>query len=107
MGSKATKAVRNVWARLVVQDLEKRGIDAAGGLRNAGLGAFALADEEGWIPFVKHSAFLDFAADRRATAARRQIGGKDRYQGWRRPGIIGWPRDAGRRLANLSVTFGW
>ncbi len=63
MGSKATKAVRNVWARLVVQDLEKRGIDAAGGLRNAGLGAFALADEEGWIPFVKHSALLDYAAD--------------------------------------------
>jgi len=63
MGSKATKAVRNVWARLVVQDLEKRGIDAAAGLRNAGLGAFALADEEGWIPFVKHSALLDCAAD--------------------------------------------
>ena len=63
MGSKATKAVRNVWARLVVQDLEKRGIDAAGGLRDAGLNASGLADQEGWIPFVKHSAFLDFAAD--------------------------------------------
>jgi AraC-like DNA-binding protein len=63
MGSKATEAVRNTWARLVVQDLEKRGIDAAGGLRDAGLNALALADEEGWIPFTKHSAFLDFAAD--------------------------------------------
>ena len=63
MGTKATKAVRNIWARLVVQDLEKRGIDAAGGLRNAGLNALALADEEGWIPFAKHSALLDCAAD--------------------------------------------
>jgi AraC-like DNA-binding protein len=63
MGSKATKAVRNAWARLVVQDLERRGIDAAAGLRNAGLNALALADEEGWIPFTKHSALLDCAAD--------------------------------------------
>jgi hypothetical protein len=63
MGSKVTKAVRNAWARLVVQDLERRGIDAAAGLRNAGLNALALADEEGWIPFTKHSALLDCAAD--------------------------------------------
>jgi AraC-like DNA-binding protein len=63
MGTKATKAVRNIWARLVVQDLEKRGIDAAGGLRKAGLNALALADEQGWIPFTKHSALLDCAAD--------------------------------------------
>jgi AraC-like DNA-binding protein len=63
MGTKATKAVRNIWARLVVQDLEKRGMDAPGGLRKAGLSALAIADEEGWIPFTKHSALLDYAAD--------------------------------------------
>jgi hypothetical protein len=53
MGIEATKAVGNTWARLVAQDLQRRGIDAVGGLRKAGLNAVALADEESWSPFAK------------------------------------------------------
>jgi hypothetical protein len=45
--------------RVVVQDLRNRGVDATGALREAGLNALALADDEGWIPFVKDSALLD------------------------------------------------
>jgi len=37
-------------------------MDATGALHKAGLNALALADEEGWIPFTKHSALLDCAA---------------------------------------------
>jgi len=59
----ATKAVRNFWARFVVNDLKARGIDAAAAVRKAGLEALALADEDGWIPFAKHAALLEVAAN--------------------------------------------
>jgi AraC-like DNA-binding protein len=63
LGTKATKAIRNVWARYVFQDLQDRDLNGAAALRQAGLTKLALADDDGWIPFVKHSALLDCAAD--------------------------------------------
>jgi AraC-like DNA-binding protein len=60
--TKTTKAIRNVWARRVFQDLRDRDLDAAAALREAGLTKLALADDDGWIPFAKHSALLDCAA---------------------------------------------
>jgi AraC-like DNA-binding protein len=62
LGTKAYKAIRNVWARYVFQDLRDRGLNATSALREAGLTTLALADDEGWIPFAKHSALLDCAA---------------------------------------------
>jgi AraC-like DNA-binding protein len=62
LGIKTTKAIRNVWARHVFQDLRDRDLDAAAALREAGLTKLALADDNGWIPFTKHSALLDCAA---------------------------------------------
>jgi AraC-like DNA-binding protein len=63
LGIKANKAIRNVWARYVFQDLRDRDMNADAALREAGLTTLALADDEGWIPFTKHSTLLDCAAD--------------------------------------------
>jgi hypothetical protein len=63
LGTKTTKAIRNVWARYVFQDLRDRDLNTAAALREAGLTKLALADDDGWIPFVKYSALLDCAAD--------------------------------------------
>jgi AraC-like DNA-binding protein len=61
LGTKTTKAIRNVWARYVFQDLRDRDLKPDAALREAGLTKLALAGE-GWIPFTKHSALLDCAA---------------------------------------------
>jgi AraC-like DNA-binding protein len=62
LGTKTTKAIRNVWARYVFQDLRDRDLNADSALGEAGLTTLALADDEGWIPFTKHAALLDCAA---------------------------------------------
>jgi AraC-like DNA-binding protein len=63
LGARTAKAIRNVRARHVFQDLRNRDLDTAAALREAGLTKLALADADGWIPFVKHSALLDGAAN--------------------------------------------
>ena len=48
LGTKTTKAIRNVWARYVFQDLRDRDLKPDAALREAGLTKLALADE-GWL----------------------------------------------------------
>lgn len=62
MRTRISRAIRNVWAQYVFQDLLARGLKADDALAKAGLTKLALASD-GWIPFIKHSALLDCAAD--------------------------------------------
>ncbi len=57
-GSSVTAA----WARAVAGELRRAGVDLEHALREAGLEARTINNEEAWIPFARHAALMEIAA---------------------------------------------
>ena len=55
-------SVRNVWARLVVQELKKHGVGVEAALTEAGLEGRSLSRAEGWVPYANHAQLFEIAA---------------------------------------------
>jgi AraC-like DNA-binding protein len=57
-----TQRVRTVGAKIVVKELQRRGLDVERIVHEAGLEMRTLNREEAWIPFPKHAALVEIAA---------------------------------------------
>ena len=57
-----TPKLQAIGARIAVQDLRRRGLDAEKALSQAGLEMRTLNREEAWIPFLKHATLLEIGA---------------------------------------------
>ena len=62
MSRDSSISVRNVWARLVVQELKKHGVDVEAALTEAGLEHRQVIRAEGWVPYANHARLFEIAA---------------------------------------------
>ena len=62
MSRDSSISVRNVWARLVVQELKKHGVDVEAALTEAGLEHRSLIRADGWVPYANHARLFEIAA---------------------------------------------
>ncbi len=62
MASGDGNSVSAAWAQVVAGELRKAGVDLESALREAGLEARTINNEEAWIPFTRHAALMEIAA---------------------------------------------
>ena len=62
MASGDGNSVSAAWAQVVAGELRKAGVDLESALREAGLEARTINNEEAWIPFTRHASLLEIAA---------------------------------------------
>ena len=62
MSRDSSIAVRNVWARLVVENLKECDVDVGTALREARLEQRSLVQVDGWIHYANHARLFEIAA---------------------------------------------
>ena len=62
MASGDGNSVSAAWAQVVAGELRKAGVDLESALREAGLEARTINNEDAWIPYTRHAALLEIAA---------------------------------------------